>query len=201
MSDQKQTSQNINWNNVESALNEGTVSGYKMAIIETEKIFSIMLEEKGFLGKDPAKQLRKARHVFKNPEKIERAGAMYKKIIRQPGFGISSEDTKEIIGSLHEGILELEKLNGHKKGIAGAFLKIERKINLFYQETIKKWFFIFAIFCFAVLFLSKTKPGNWITSQTISFVSFITFKIAVPAGLAVLAVYALIMGIKYFRQK
>jgi len=199
MQEQKQT--NPNWVHVESALNEGTSSGYKIAVIETEKIFSQTMAEKGFLGKHIFKQYQKARHLFKNPEKIDRANAMYKKIISHPGFNISSEDTKEIIKNLHNAILEIENLDGGVKGISGFFRKIERKINSFYQGSIKKWLFYFAAFCFITLFLSKTSFGQWTTSKIVGFVNFITFKIAVPAGLIVLAIYILIAGIKYFKKK
>lgn len=195
------TNANPNWVHVESALNEGTASGYKIAIIETEKIFSQAMEGKGFLGKHVFKQYQKARHLFKNPEKIDRANAMFKKIINHPGFNISSEDTKEIIRNLFEAISELEKLNGKSKGIGGVFGKIGRKINSAYQGAIKKWLFYFAAFCFITLFLSKTNFGKWTTAKIVGFVDFLTFKIIVPAGLVILAVYVLIAGIRYFKQK
>ncbi|MFH1175755.1 MAG: hypothetical protein V1698_03470 [bacterium] len=193
---QKQT-QNLNWSFVEAALDEGTVSGYKMAIIETEKIFSQALCEKGFLGKDVLKQYQKAKHIFKNSEKIERANAMFKKIISHPGFDISAEDTKEIIKNIHGAISELEKLGGN----SGFFKKIAHKINSIYQGTVKKWFFYFAGFCFGTLFLSETSLGEKITLSAVNFVRFITFKIVVPAGLIILAGYILIAAIKYFKTR
>jgi len=200
MEEEKKQTSNLNWVHVESALNEGTSSGYKLAIIETEKIFSQTMSEKGFLGKDALKQFQKAKYIFKNKEKIERANAMYKKIISYPGFNISAEDTKDIIKNLHDGILQLEKLNGDLTGLFGIFKKIGRKFTIFYEGTIKKWLFYFAAFCFGTLFLSKTSPGQKVTSLIISFVNFITFRIVVPIGLIVLAVYILIAGIKYFKK-
>lgn len=197
----KQQNYSINWSHIESALEEGTVSGYKIAVIEMEKIFSQVLEEKGFWGNGIAKQFQRARYIFKNPEKIERANTMYNKIIHNSGFSISADDTKDIIKTLHEAVLELEKMYEGRKGASGFFGKINRKINIFYQGTIKKWFFIFAISCFVILFLSKTSIGMWITSGIVAFVGFITFKIIVPVGLIVLAVYVLILGVKYFRTR
>jgi len=193
---------NTNWIHVESALNEGTVSGYKIAIVETEKIFANILEEKGFSSRTHlgASAFRKARHVFKNFRNIEHAFAMYDKILAHPGFNISMEDTKEIIKNFHDGISDLEKLNGDTKGIFGTFKKFNRKIGSFYDGKIKKWLIIFASFCFAVLFLSKTSPGKALASKTVSFVEFITFKIVVPIILVLLAFYVLIAGIKYFRR-
>jgi len=188
---------------VESALNEGTVSGYKIAIIETEKIFASILEEKGFRDRacSGVSAFKKAEHVFKNFRNIEHAFAMHDKILTHPGFNISTEDTKEIIKSFHDGISDLEKLNGDTKGVFGTFRKFNRKINSFCNDKIKKWLIIFASFCFIVLFLSKTSPGKVLTSKTVSFVEFITFKIVVPVILVLLAFYILIAGIKYFRQR
>lgn len=192
---------NPNWIHVESALNEGTSSGYKIAVIETEKIFSQTLAEKGFPGKNILKQFVKAKHLFENTEKIERANAMFKKIITHPGFNISAEDTKDIIKNLYDAIAELEKLNRKSKGLAGFARKIGRKFSTLYQGTIKKWLFYFAFFCFAVLFMAKTSIGINLANKIIGFVEFITFKIIVPIGLILLAIYILIAGVRYFRQK
>ncbi|TRZ78685.1 hypothetical protein D4R87_00105 [bacterium] len=193
---------NTNWVHVESALNEGTVSGYKIAIIETEKIFVNILEEKGFYSRSHlrASAFRKAKHIFKNFRNIEHAFAMYDKILTHPGFTISKEDTKEIIKNFHDGISDLEKLNGDTKGIFGTFRRLNRKINSFYDGKIKKWLIVFASFCFLVLFLSKTPPGQTVASKTVLFVEFITFKIVVPVILVFLAFYVLVAGIKYFRR-
>ncbi len=193
---------NTNWVHVESALNEGTVSGYKIAIIETEKIFSKILEEKGFKNSScsGATAFKRTKRLFKNDRNIEHAFAMYDKILTYPGFNISMEDTKEIIKSFHDGISDLEKLNGNAKGIFGTFKKINRKINSFYDGKIKKWLIIFASFCFIVLFLSKVPIGQTLTSKTVLFVEFITFKIVVPVILVLLAFYVLVAGIKYFRR-
>jgi len=193
---------NTNWVHVESALNEGTVSGYKIAIIETEKIFTKILEEKGFRGRSRLglSAFNKAKYLFKNSRGIEHAFAMYNKILTHPGFNISIEDTKEIIKNFHDGISDLEKLNGSTKGIFGTFKKINRKLNSFYDGKIKKWLIIFASFCFLVLFLSKTSPGQTLTYKTVEFIDFITFKIVVPVILVFLAFYVLIAGIKYFRK-
>ena len=95
---------NLNWAPVEKALSEGTFSGYKIAIIETHKLFNELLKNKNI---DDEKFMPL---LVRLPKQIEYTQNMYKKIICESGFEISREDTKEIIGGYWQIMEALEKL-------------------------------------------------------------------------------------------
>jgi len=84
---------NLDWSPVEKALSEGTFSGYKIAIIETHKLFANLLEKAAI---DDERLLPL---VVRLPKAIEYTKNMYRKLIEESGFEISREDTKEIIGN------------------------------------------------------------------------------------------------------
>jgi hypothetical protein len=60
---------NLNWQSVESALEEGSSSGYKIAVLETAKLLSQALEEQNFSGKNFEERLNSAGKMLIKPLK------------------------------------------------------------------------------------------------------------------------------------
>ena len=190
----------IFWDNIEKALNEGTMSGYKVAIIETEKILSLVLNEKKIPGKNIQEKIKNAGTVIKNQEKLNYARSMHDKIIKELGFDVSSEDTKEIISGYYQAISDIVKMDFKN-------FSTKEKINLMLQkhfsrfpEQIKKLSLLaFALF-FLVFVSAETPTGRSISEAMVSFSKFLFYKV-LPAILLIIAVGTVIIGALYYWQK
>jgi len=190
----------IFWDNIEKALNEGTMSGYKVAIIETEKILSLVLNEKKIPGKNIQEKIKNAGTVIKNQEKLNYARSMHDKIIKELGFDVSSEDTKEIISGYYQAISDIFKMDFKN-------FSTKEKINLMLQkhfsrfpEQIKKLSLLaFALF-FLVFVSAETPTGRSISEAMVSFSKFLFYKV-LPAILLIIAVGTVIIGALYYWQK
>lgn len=113
----------LDWTQVEKALDEGTFSGYKVAVIETDKILNSLLKNKKIPGQTTEKRIKNVVPFLSSPERFIYAQSMYRKIIEEPGFDISPEDTKNIIASYYQTIIDI--IQTHEKE-----LRFQERINL-----------------------------------------------------------------------
>ncbi|MDF1498066.1 MAG: hypothetical protein P1P85_01760 [Patescibacteria group bacterium] len=165
------------WDIIDKTLNEGTNSGYKMAIIETEKILLLSLNKKKIPGKNIEEKIKNVRKLIKNPDKLNYAHTMYEKITKEPGFNISSEDTREIVAGYYKTISDIENIDLQD-------LPIKEKMNFLlhgnfekYQKNIKRLFIIIFLFFLLVFLLSETTTGNLISEQITSFSQYLFYKV------------------------
>jgi hypothetical protein len=99
----------LNWSAVEKALAEGTYSGYKIGILETEKILDEMLSSKQVPGKSADQKIKYVQKFLSLPDKLEYGRNIHKRIIHEPHFEISREETKHIILGYWQAMLDLEE--------------------------------------------------------------------------------------------
>ncbi len=187
------------WDNVEKALGEGTKSGYKMAIIETEKILSLVMEEKKFPGKNIQEKIGNAGHFIKNKEKLNYARSMYIKITGELGFDVSDEDTREIISGYYKAISDIIKMDSEN-------LDFKERLGLFLQKHFYKFpkkiktISISTFLFFLLIFLSvETSTGKSISANIIGLSQFLFYKI-LPGILAIIAIGIVIIGALYYWQ-
>ncbi|MCK5413692.1 MAG: hypothetical protein KAI57_04975 [Candidatus Pacebacteria bacterium] len=187
------------WDRVDGNLSEGGYSGYKMAIIETEKILLMALTDKNFPGKDIEEKIDSAKIVLKNPEKLKYSRSMYKKIIQEPGFDVSEDDTKEILTGYYNSVADLvktQKKDVSKKERLGLFL--QRYFGNFPRKA--KGIILFVAFSFLlILFLTDTSTGIAITQALTDFTRFLFYTVMFSI-LKILAVLAVIIGLLYLWQ-
>lgn len=190
----------INWSNVQKALKERTFSGYKIAVIETNKILDNLLKSKKYPGKTPRQRLKNAWPVFSEPDKLIYSRKMYSKILFENNFDLSSKDTREIISIYWQAMTDLLDLKQTR------ITKIE-KIKLFVKrhfpspsKTTKKALIGSLIFLLLVLFLVDTSIGQGLTKLIIIIVHFIAFKI-IPFLLLFAAISGIIIGLIYLIKK
>ena len=185
------------WDIVEESLNESTYSGYKIAVIETEKILQMALDDKKFPGKDIDEQIKNAELIIKNPEKLNYSRAMYDKIINEPDFDISSEDIKEIEMGYYRAISDITKMKSKD-------IDFKERINLFLQRyfcgfprKIKKGIILTFLFFLAIFLSTETETGRLVFEALSDFSKFIFYK-AVPGMLVVVLVGIIIVGGLYY---
>jgi len=102
----------LNWSAVEKALAEGTFSGYKIGILETEKLFSQMLKEKKIPGQNIEGKIKYISHFLSLPDKLDYSRNTCERIIHEPHFEISREETKQIISGYWQAMLDIEEVVG-----------------------------------------------------------------------------------------
>jgi len=185
------------WQLVEKLLNEGTISGYKIAVVETEKILQTVLNDKNFPGKDISAQIENARMILENFDKLNYSRAMFNKIIKESDFDISSEDTKEIIAGYYKAISDIIKMDSKD-------IELKEKVNLLLQRyfynfpvRIRNGFILVFLFLLAVFLSTETATGKSIAEMVSELSQFIFYKF-VPAILVITVVGAAIVGGLYY---
>lgn len=188
------------WQLIENLLNEGTMSGYKLAVIETEKILQVVLDDKNFPGKNISKQIENARVVLENFDKLNYSRAMYNKIIKESAFDISSEDTKEIIAGYYKAISDIIKMESKD-------VELKEKVNLLLQRhfynfpaRIRNSFVLIFIFLLAIFISTETATGQSIFIIISNFSQFVFYKL-IPIILALAVLGGIIIGGLYYWKR
>ncbi len=188
------------WQLVEKLLNEGTISGYKIAVIETEKILQTVLNDKNFPGKDISAQIENARMILENFDKLNYSRAMFNKIIKESDFDISSEDTKEIIAGYYKAISDIIKMDSKD-------IELKEKVNLLLQRyfynfpvRIRNGFILVFLFLLAVFLSTETATGKSIAEMVSELSQFIFYKL-IPMILAVVVIGSIIVGGLYYWKR
>ncbi len=189
------------WQLIENLLNEGTASGYKIAVIETEKILQAVLDDKNFPGKNISAQIENARIALENFDKLNYSRAMFNKIIKESDFDISAEDTKEIIAGYYKAISDIIKMDSKD-------IEFKEKVNLLLQRhfhnfpsKIRNGFVLVFLFLLAIFISSETTTGQSIAEIISEFSQFVFYKL-IPLILA-LAVFGgiIVGGLYYWKRK
>ena len=213
--DNQQEKRNLNWQFVESALEEGSSSGYKIAVLETAKLLSQALEEQNFSGKNFEERLNSAGNIFANEENVNQALEIRQKIIEQPYFDISVEETKETIANFYQAIVDvtenqpgvLSKLNVFKnfgskfKESGTSPHRLFSVSRIFEKGFIKKFIIGLFLFFLIVLILADTGPGQSLTNFMVDIAHFIFYKLLIVAAIAAAIIIAIIGTLSYLEGR
>jgi len=193
---------NIDWSSVEKALEQGGALGYKMAVIETEKIFNKVIEEKNIPGDTIDKKIQNIQSVFSNAEKLHYARAIHDKIVSESNFEISEQETQRLISAYYQAIIDITQM---RRGALNIFTRIKFKtINLF-RYKIVRWIRNIAIalllFFTIVVVLHDTLVGQKITGIVVEFSQFMVYKFLAYTGIAIVSILVLIGIVYWWEQK
>lgn len=167
---------NLDWSAVEKALAEGTFSGYKIGIIETEKLFAGLLKERKIPGRGIEAKIKYLRNFFSLPDKLNSSRSIYKKIIEEPHFEISRDDTKKIIAGYWQAMTDVEEVIRY----LSLWEKLKIKIKYFLAGLVKKIqkiIFIILIILAIFLFLGETSIGQTVFTYFVLIAHWIILKI------------------------
>jgi hypothetical protein len=187
------------WEIIDRALNEGTMSGYKIAIIETEKILAMVLDDEKFPGKDISEQIKNAEAALKNKEKLNYSRAMYNKVIKEPGFDISSEDTKEIVAGYYQAISDIIKMDLADMGLKEKTSLLLQRYFYQFPQKIKNFAIFIFLFFLSVFIVTETATGRLISESIINLTRFLFYKV-LPGILIIAAIGTVIIGLLYYWQ-
>lgn len=186
----------LNWSAAEKALAEGTFSGYKIGILETEKIFEELLRNKQIPGNSTERKIKYIQRFLSLPDKLDYSRHIYERILHEPHFEISREETKHIISGYWQAMLDIEE--------AVASLSVWEKISLrakyilavAIKNTRNATLAILAASA-AIWFLAETAAGKKISYGIAVANHFFIFKFLFWT-LIILAILLVLGGILYF---
>ena len=164
------------WAGVEKALKEGTYSGYMMGVVETEKIFTRILDEKRIPGKDTDAKIKYIKKFLSLPQKLDNARQIYYRIVENLNSNVTQQETKEAIAGYWQAAKDIEE--------AFAQLSFQQKAHLRAKYWRQKWFKIskksaidIALFLALIIFLYDTKIGQSLAIRVAQGAHFFVFKI------------------------
>lgn len=185
------------WIEVDSALAEHTVSGYKIAIIEAYKVLDAVLKSKGYPGKTIEKKLFWAGYSLKDKKGIAEGLKLHNEIIKKFSFKLTDLEAKDIVGEYKKAIAEIQE--------EPAFGMMD-KIKVFAEnylspKSVLFWRNLAIVFGFflTVKLLSQTEIGGQIVQKVVD-VSDFAISWQFLAIMIVLIIIALIAH-SYFSNK
>jgi hypothetical protein len=197
---ENQTKLNLNWSAVEKALAEGTFSGYKIGVLETEKLFKNFLEEKKIPGRDVNTKIKYVANFLSRNEQLKYAREMFKKILEQPHFEITQEETKQVVQGYWQAMLDLQEA----LVTLGAWRKLNLRFKYFLAQVLRKIKIIsvsLAALILLILFFYETAIGERIGVWLGQGVHYLVFKIGPWALGGALAAFLLWLGFKVLGKR
>lgn len=173
------------WREVESDLKEKTNSGYRMALLDSDKLLRSVLKEKGYPGKDLKKQLFWAGINVAGRSDLKDAMKKRDEVLNDFDYRLSSFEIEDFLNAYRKTIewVESSQKLGFKRKV-GIYLE-----NYLFLKNIRKSkavIVVLAIF-FGIKFLSSTEVGENIVSKTVEIdnLLFDWFKMFLLLGLGV----------------
>lgn len=186
------------WSEVEACMSEETASGYKMAIIEADKILRFVLTQKGYPGKDLRQQIFYAGWRLEDKNGLDKAIQKKEEIINNLEYKLSTFEAEDAVEAYKQAILHFSS----KKTI-----KLKDKLSLYYSHylSIKSSFFQrfiggFLTFFLTIKLLDGTEIGRNIWAELIKIANFVFswFLVFILLGGAIL--FIVIGSFLYFEK-
>lgn len=188
------------WARVAKELEKNDMSANKVAVLETGKIFEKALHDKDLPGKSADGKIKDYAYLFSDPDKLEYARAMTKKLIEKIGFDISTEDTREIIKGYREAVMDLEKIDFR-------IWTVKEKISLFLKRNfysfpgkVKQAAAMLLLLSALTFIITETETGRSVSAGLVSINNQFFYRV-IPAIALAFATGLLALGILYAYQK
>jgi len=173
------------WYEVEAGLKEKTDSGYKMALLDSDKLLRISLKQKGYPGKDLKKQLFWAGINLSGRADLKNAIKKKEEILNSQDYRLSTFEIEDFLAAYRkaiEWVLSAEKVGLRRK----VGITIENYLFLKNTSWTKIIIVILAVF-FGIKLLSSTETGKNIVMKIVEVddLLFDWLKIILLVGLAI----------------
>lgn len=192
----------IDWSPVEKALEQGGALGYKMAVIETDKIFAKLLKAKQFPGDTIDKKIQNIQSVFSNLEKLNYARAIHDKIISESNFEIGEQETQHLISVYYQAIIDITQMRGSTFSI---FKRIKFIIISLFRYKIICWLrnivVLLIVFFVTIILLNDTAIGRKITLKIVDAAHFVVYKLLLYSGIGIIGLLVIIGLVYWWEQK
>jgi hypothetical protein len=189
----------LNWSAVEKALAEGTFSGYKIGILETEKLFSELLKNKQIPGRTNERKIKYILRFLSLPDKLDYSRNIYERVINEPHFEISREETKHVVSGYWQAMLDIEEAVNSLSVWEKISLRAQYILGIF-LKNLKNAVLAILGAAAVIWFLAETDAGRKITEAIVKFNHFFIFKFLFWTMIILVALFIL-GGILYFISK
>ncbi|OIP22632.1 hypothetical protein AUJ93_03630 [bacterium CG2_30_33_46] len=191
----------INWQIVEDCLAEKTASGYKMALIEADKLIDNALIKAGYPGKDIIERINSAKSKFSNIKNFKKAREHRSLVLNELSYNLNSIEVEEAVKFYHQAFIDIEgnpeaKLNFFERILALVTYYIPSKSGL-----IKNIFIYTIVSIFIILFLADSKLGQSITKGIVDFTHFMVIRVLVLILVIIAIVTIITLSILYFEKR
>lgn len=189
------------WHIIEDCLAEKTASGYKMALIESEKLLQDALKQAGYPGKNGDERIASSGHLFSNIKKLKSARDKAEIVLRELDYNLNSLEVEEATKAYHQALMDIKT---NPDAHLGFFDRIWALIT-YYIPSKKKLFFTLAGISVGTLlfivFLADTKTGRNFATSIVDFAHFV-FSWVITTAILIIAVITIItLTILYFENK
>jgi hypothetical protein len=168
--------------------------------LETEKLFKNFLEEKKIPGRDVNTKIKYVANFLSRNEQLKYAREMFKKILEQPHFEITHEETKQVVQGYWQAMLDLQEA----LVTLGAWRKLNLRFKYFLAQVLRKIKIIsvsLAALILLILFFYETAIGERIGVWLGQGVHYLVFKIGPWALGGALAAFLLWLGFKVLGKR
>ncbi len=191
----------INWGIVQEALDEGTISGYKMAVIEAGKILEDLLKQKGYPGRTIKDRVLNARDYFHNLEGLLKANEIRQKLVDKVEYQLTSIQVEDAITAYRQAVVDL---TSDEKASLSLFKKTRLSLKYYIPSRKKALTLIlggFFLFLLLVLILADTSFGRdfiqGVVGMTHFIFSWIMIIVLMVVGMGVIVIGSLF----YFERR
>lgn len=201
MSKDFKTTEVINWQIIEDCMAEKTASGYKLALIEADKLLDKALRDAGYPGKNIEERITQAKNNFSNLKTLKKAREKRNLVLRELSYNLNSIDVEEAVKFYHQALLDIEGNPEAKLSLMG---RIWALIN-YYIPSKKKLFFKTLLYFVSVLlivvFLADTKTGRNISQSIVNLSHFIFGWVLMVSVLVIAVITIITLSILYFEKR
>lgn len=191
----------ISWQIIEDCMAEKTASGYKLALIEADKLLDKALKDAGYPGKNIEERITQARANFSNIKNLKKAREKRNLVLKELSYNLNSIDIEEAVKWYHQAVLDIEGNPEAQLGLWGRIMALATYYIPSKKKFFGKIFLYFVSFVLIVVFLAHTKTGQRIAGGVISFVDFI-FNWVLTVVILVIAVVTIVtLSILYFEKR
>lgn len=176
------------WQEIDSDLREKTQSGYKMALLDSDKLLRNTLKEKGYPGKDLKKQLFWAGINLKGRADLKDAFKKKEEILTKESYRLSTFELEDYLNAYKKAISWVESARS---------ITLRRKVGLYFESyfflknaPLTKIIATLVIVFLGIKFLSSTETGKSIVTKVVEIdnLLFEWLKIILLIGLALAVV-------------
>lgn len=187
---------NLDWSDVEEALAENSPAGYKLAILETDKVFREYLARFKYLGSEPEKKIKVLAGLLNKKRELSLLKTVKEKLVEDKKFDISRDDAKEIISEYWQIIKTLDEFNRRTRRTGKFWLRFK---NSSFLSFLKILAIAFTALILLIKFFSATAAGGEIAGAAVKIADLLFFEIIIAAGLVIILFIA--WQIKNYLQK
>lgn len=182
----------IDWTPVEEAEKENTVSGYKLALLESAKILEERLGDERVPGRTFAERVGAAQLHFTRPADVTKAMAYVEGLRHGVTGGLTKERAKVYLQSLRQAVADLNDLAQSRDSFP-AQVKLYLGLLKGKQRWLLRGLVGLGIFFFGVLILADTTPGQLLVTGIVALVHLF-FGLIVAILIALGVMVAVILG-------